>query len=66
MDVTSIINSSNTANQNVSISAIKKAEGVQEQQMNGILQGLEQSNPTKTNTLAAQSTGFGVSLNALA
>ncbi len=66
MDVTSIINSSNTANQNVSISAIKKAEGVQEQQMNGILQGLEQSNPTKTNTLAAQSTGVGVSLNALA
>ena len=66
MDVTSIINRSNTANQNVSISAIKKAEGVQEQQMNGILQGLEQSNPTKTNTLAAQSTGVGVSLNALA
>ena len=61
MDVSSIINSSSTANQNVSISAIKKAENVQETQMQGILQGLEKSNPPSQ--LAAASTGVGSNLN---
>jgi|GEM_PF-6168186 len=66
MEVSSLI-SANSANPSVSTNVIKKAENVQEQQMQGVLQGLEQSNPTnKINTQASQYTGVGATLNTLA
>jgi len=66
MDV-SATNLSNAVNPDVGINVMKKAQKVQEQQMQGVLQSLEQNgSQSQTNTIASKSTGVGITLNTLA
>jgi len=66
MDV-STLNLSNAVNSNIGINVMKKAQKVQEQQMQGVMQSLEQNGAKEqANTLASKSTGVGITLNTLA
>jgi predicted oxidoreductase (fatty acid repression mutant protein) len=63
MDV-STVGLSSSANQEVGMYAMKKAVKVQEQQIQGVLQGMEQSSPSAQSSKAAQTLGIGIHLNA--
>lgn len=65
MDV-SFVSGSNMIGQSSDVSMIKKANKVQEQQIQEVLQGMEQTKQSQANSLASQSTGVGINLNALA
>lgn len=63
MDV-STVSLSTATNQDVGMYAMKKAIKVQEQQIQGVLQGMEQSSPSaQSSGRAAQERGIGVHLN---